>query len=91
MKKFISYLSIGIMILLSVLNVIFVANIGESEKILITNNSLFYIIFLVIFSIGIYFLTEWIDKKISNRGEQFKKRIWIISEIFYFVLFMLAI
>ena len=91
MKKFISYLSIGIMILLSVLNVIFVANIGESEKILITNNSLFYIIFLVIFSIGIYFLTEWIDKKISNRGEQFKKRIWIISEIFYFVLCVLLI
>ena len=69
MKKFISYLSIGIMAILTVLNILFVTNIGESEKVSITSSSIFYIIFLVLFTVGIYFFTEWIDQKFSNKEE----------------------
>lgn len=85
MKKFISYLSIGIMALLIVFNIIFVANIGESEKVSITNNSIFYIIFLVLFTIGIYFFTQCVDKRLANKDEKIKKRIWLVSKIIYFV------
>ena len=91
MKKFIAYLSIGIMAFLSVLNIIFVANIGESEKVVIKTNSIFYIFFLVLFAIGIYFFTEFVDKKISNKDEKVQKRIWLISKIIYFILCVLLI
>ena len=91
MKKFISYLSIGIMALLIVFNIIFVANIGESEKVSITNNSIFYIIFLVLFTIGIYFFTQCVDKRLANKDEKIKKRIWLVSKIIYFVYVTLLI
>lgn len=91
MKKFISYLSIGILAFLLVLNLIFVANIGESEKVSIKANSIFYIIFLILFAIGIFYLTELIDKKFSNKEEKIKKRFMIISSIIYFLLCVLLI
>jgi len=91
MKKFISYLSIGIMAILTVLNILYVTNIGESEKVSITSSSIFYIIFLVLFTVGIYFFTEWIDQKFSNVEENTKKRICLISKVIYFILCALLI
>ena len=91
MKKFISYLSIGILAFLFVLNLLFTSNIGESEKISIKSNSIIYIIFLILFVIGIFFLTEWINKKFSNKEEKIRKRILLISNIIYFILCILLI
>ena len=79
------------MAILTVLNILFVTNIGESEKVSITSSSIFYIIFLVLFTVGIYFFTEWIDQKFSNVEENTKKRICLISKVIYFILCALLI
>ena len=73
------------MAILTVLNILYVTNIGESEKVSITSSSIFYIIFLVLFTVGIYFFTEWIDQKFSNKEENTKKRICLISKVIYLI------
>ena len=86
MKKIIYYFAILFLIIISVLNFLFTANLDAGENITINNNSIIYIIGLVLIGILIYYISKIINKYLYENEKtknKLKKILFIITFIIY--------
>lgn len=74
MKKIINVIGIVCLIIVSMINIFFRAELDSSEHINILNNSIIYIIINVLLGIAIYSITNIIDKKYLNKKLENKKK-----------------
>lgn len=90
MKKIIYMCGIIFLIVVTVLNILFTANLDTSEHISINRNNILYIIGLAIIGISIYFITKKINKQLYpdedlEEKRKLRKRIFIIIIAIYII------
>ncbi len=91
MKKIIYVFGIIFLLIITILNILFTANLDASEHIEITNNTIIYILGLLILSGVIFYINKIINAKLYNDIENEKKKkikkILFITSITVYVLF----
>lgn len=87
MKRLISIIGIICLSIVTILNIIYTAYLDKDEHIHILNNSIFYILGIVVLGIFIILITHFIDKNLNeNTCEVKRKKIFKISIIVYIVI-----
>lgn len=87
MKKLITIIGIVCLVIITILNILYTANLDISEHITITNNSFIYILGIIVLGIFIFLITNMIDKKIYSEDSESKKKkrkifFWIALSIY---------
>ncbi len=75
MKKIIYYLGILFLIIVLILNIVFTAKIEPSEHVIISFNSIIYLIGVVSLGFFIFFISKIIDIKLSKESDKSNKNI----------------
>lgn len=89
MKQIIYFLGVAFLTIIIILNIIFTANLDANEHITIAQNSIFYVIGLMILGVAIYFFSQIISKHFTKKLEKIedkekrKKQILVIMMIIY--------
>ena len=74
MKKIIYVLSIIFLFIITILNIIFTAKLDVSEHITIMNNSVIYILGVLLLGLGIYAITEFVNRQLYKEDSSQKKK-----------------
>ena len=90
MKKIIYLLGILSLAVITIINIVFTANLDASEHIVITQNSIIYIMGLVLLGILIFMGTRKLDEYLyknqdDERKKKIRKRIFITTFSIYII------
>ena len=95
MKKIIYVLSIIFLFIITILNIIFTAKLDVSEHITIMNNSVIYILGVLLLGLGIYAITEFVNRQLykedSSQKKKKRKILFILVIVFYSIFNILWI
>lgn len=87
MKRLISVIGIICLSIVTFLNILYTAYLDNDEHIEIFNNSIFYVLGIILLGFFIIFITNFIDKKLSGKDNEIKrKRIFKVAIIIYTVI-----
>lgn len=91
MKKIILTCGILFLTVVVLLNMVFTANLNQAEQITILQNSIGYMLGIVALGIGIYSVTQVLDRHVSNRFKRyFLIGGWVVYAVFL-VLWVLLV
>lgn len=93
MKKIIYVVGIIFLLIVISINLLFTANLSNTEKITISINNILYSISIISIAITIYFITNKVNKKInqSDSGNKIRKNLFTVTLIIYILFSILWI
>ena len=90
MKKLICGLTIIFLTIITLLNIVYTAKLDSSEHITIVNNSLIYIVGIIILGIAIFLIAEYINKFLykndNEKKKKLRKRLLITAIVIYSII-----
>ena len=94
MKKIIVFLGVIFLLTIIILNIIYTSTLDLSEHITINNNSILYIIGIIITGLLIYFISRTINKYITNQKDLKVKmkinKIFLFISLFIYITFTIV-
>ncbi len=75
MKKIIFFIGLAFLVTIVVFNIFLTANLGSAERVVFSLNSFFYIIGLALVGLGLFFISNLLNKYLYAENTPFKKHI----------------
>ena len=75
MKKIIFFIGLAFLVTIVVFNIFLTANLGSAERVLFSLNSFFYIIGLALVGLGLFVISNLLNKYLYAENTPFKKHI----------------